>query len=63
MEMYKATPCIAILNKQKYIFFQKIEKRKVKQVQPRALGYQWKGGREGKGCRRVIVMRILCTCV
>jgi hypothetical protein len=29
---HNETPCIAILNKQKYLFFKKTENRKVKQV-------------------------------
>jgi hypothetical protein len=60
MEMSHETPCIAMLNKQKCLFFQKWRTGRFNRS---CLGIGTCGTEEDirKGCRRVNVVEILCT--
>jgi hypothetical protein len=59
MEMPQGNSCVAILNKQ-ICLFAKTEDRKEKQVLSGSW-HQCEGEDIRKGCRRVNVMKILCT--
>jgi hypothetical protein len=54
------TPCRAILNKQKYLFFKNRE-QEGKTGPDRGLWYQCGGEDTRKGCRSVNMGKILCT--
>jgi hypothetical protein len=57
---HKETPCVAILNKQKYhFFFYKIGEHKGGTVPACGIGTSGRGRMWGKGVRRVTIVQIL----
>jgi hypothetical protein len=64
MEMPETTPCVAILNKQKYNFFSftKSENRRAKHsLSGEGVGTSSRGVDVRKDCGRVNMVQILCT--
>jgi hypothetical protein len=62
---HKKTPCVVILKKPRchYFSFTKLDNRRVEQILPGdwGVGTSGTGDEEGKGCKRVNMVQILCT--